>query len=26
VCYTLEEIKGETLYNTVQKEMRTAAS
>ena len=25
-CYTLDEIKGETLYNTVQKEMRVAAS
>ena len=25
-CYTLDEIRGETLYNTVQKEMQAAAN
>ncbi|HOA21809.1 MAG TPA: VWA domain-containing protein [Anaerolineaceae bacterium] len=25
-CYTLEEIRGETLYNTVQREMQAAAN
>ena len=25
-CYTLDEIKGETLYNTVQKEMRVTSN
>jgi len=25
-CYTLDEIKGETLYNTVQKEMQATAA
>jgi len=26
VCYTLDEIKGETLYNTVQKEMLSSTA
>jgi len=26
VCYTLEDIRGDTLYETVQKEMRAVSN